>query len=100
MTIEIALLISIVSVVFGAYQGLVTLKRHQSTDDRKSASEMTTVIVKLENIGAGVSEIKNEMQNMKSDIKSDHDLLIKVDASARQAHKRLDDLAKGRLPAE
>lgn len=94
MTIEIALLISVVSVVFGIYAGAMNLKRNQKFDDKKDATEMTTVIVKLENIGNGITEIKSEMLNVKNDIKEDRERIIRVEESAKQAHKRLDCLEK------
>lgn len=92
MTIEIALLISIISVVFGAYQGITNLKRNQKVDTKTDATEMTTVIVKLENIGNGVSEIKTEISNVKEDMKDIRDRLIRVEESAKQAHKRIDNM--------
>ena len=90
MTIEVALLISGVSLAFGLYSGVSNLKRNQRSDDKNEASQLTTVIVKLENIGTGISEIKNEMSNVKSDVKESRERIIKVEESAKQAHKRLD----------
>jgi len=94
LTIEVALLISGVSVAFGIFAGISNLRRNQKLDDKRDATEMTTVIVKLENIGIGISEIKNEMTNVKSDIKESRERLIKVEESAKQAHKRIDTLEK------
>ena len=94
LTIEVALLISGVSVAFGIFAGISNLRRNQKLDDKKDATEMTTVIVKLENISIGISEIKNEMTNVKNDIKESRERLIKVEESAKQAHKRLDALEK------
>ena len=94
MTIEVALLISGVSVAFGIFAGISNLRRNQKLDDKRDATEMTTVIVKLENIGIGISEIKNEMTNVKNDIKESRERLIKVEESANQAHKRIDALEK------
>jgi len=92
LTIEVALLISGVSVAFGIFAGISNLRRNQKLDDKKDATEMTTVIVKLENISIGISEIKNEMANVKNDIRESRERLIKVEESAKQAHKRLDVL--------
>lgn len=94
MTIEVALLISGVSLAFGLYSGISNLKRNQRSDDKNEASQLTTVIVKLENIGTGISEIKNEMSNVKSDVKESRERIIKVEESAKQAHKRLDTFQK------
>lgn len=95
MTIEIALLISIISVFFGVYQTIVNLKRNQSHDVRNDASQMTTVIVKLENISVGITELKNEMACIKNDIKSDHDRLIKVEESVKSISIRVGKLEGG-----
>ena len=92
MTIEVALLISGISVAFSVFAGISNIRRNQKLDDKKDATEMTTVIVKLENIGNGITEIKNEMTNVKNDIKESRERLIKVEESAKQAHKRLDSL--------
>lgn len=94
MTVEVALLISGVSVAFGIYAGVVNLKRNEKADTKADTAEMTTVIVKLENIGNGITEIKNEMINVKNDIKESRERLIKVEESAKQAHKRIDTLEK------
>jgi len=94
MTIEVALLISGISLAFGLYQGVTNLKRSERTDVRKDASEMTTVIVKLENIGTGIAEIKTEMSNVKSEIKESKERIIKVEESTKQAHKRMDTCEK------
>lgn len=94
MTIEVAILISAVSVAFGIYSGIANMKRNHTSDAKADASELTTVIVKLENIGNGITEIKSEMANVKNDIKESRERLIKVEESTKQAHKRIDSLEK------
>lgn len=92
MTIEVALLISGVSLAFAIYSGVTNMKRNNRKDTTEDASQLTTVIVKLENISAGITEIKTEMSNVKSDIKDLRDRLIVVEQSSKQAHKRIDTL--------
>lgn len=94
MTIEVALLISGISLAFGLYQGVTNLKRNSHIDVKKDVSEMTTVIVKLENIGSGITEIKNELGNLKQDMKDVNERLVKVEESSKSAHKRLDTCEK------
>ena len=94
MTIEVALLISGVSLAFGIYQGITNMRRNNKMDDQNEAAQLTTVIVKLENISIGITEIKSEMFNLKNDIKESRERLIKVEESVKQAHKRLDALEK------
>jgi outer membrane murein-binding lipoprotein Lpp len=100
LTIEVALLISGVSVAFGIFAGISNIRRNQKIDDKKDATEMTTVIVKLENISNGIAEIKSEMTNVKADIKESRERLIKVEESAKQAHKRIDEITKYKRPGD
>ena len=94
MTIEVALLISGISLAFGLYQGVANLKRNSHIDVKKDVSEMTTVIVKLENIGNGITEIKSELSNVKQDMKDITERIVKVEESSKSAHKRLDTCEK------
>lgn len=90
MTIEIALMISGISLAFGIYQGIANMKRNHKTDSQKDASEMTTVIVKLENISTGITEIKTEFNSMKTEIKDLRDRLIINEQSLKSAWKRIE----------
>lgn len=97
MTVEIALVISFCSFAFAVYSGITNLKRNQKTDDQKDATQMTTVIVKLENISAGITEIKSEMASMKNDVKDLNTRLTVVEQSAKSAHKRLDEICVAKV---
>lgn len=79
------IIISVSSLLFAIYS-LV------SKNSKESTSELTTVIVKLENIGSGIRDIKAEIANMKDDQKEDHERLIKVEASVATAWKRIDEI--------
>lgn len=94
MTIEIALVISIISVAFALYQGFSSMKRDRTNDDRNEASQLTTVIVKLENIGNGIVEIKNKLNNMEAEIREARERIVIVEESTKAAHKRMDNCEK------
>ena len=87
MTIEVALLISGVSVAFGIYRGVSNLRRNNRTDDRNDATQLTTVIVKLENIGNDISDIKNDMRNVKDDMKDINIRLVKTEQQVKVLNK-------------
>lgn len=93
MTIELAILISVISVSFALYSGISNLKRNSKKDTAEDTAQLTTVIVKLENIGTGISEIKAEMKNVKSDLQDLRDRLIVVEQSTKSAHHRIDGIA-------
>ena len=92
MTIEIALIISAVSLGFGIYQGVSNLRRNDRQDNRTEATQITAVIVKLETIGEGVNEIKVDMRNIKNEINDIRERLTKVEESTKSAHHRLDGM--------
>jgi hypothetical protein len=94
ITIEITILLSVVSVSFAIYFGIKNSKRNHTIDTKSDTAQLTTVIVKLENIGIGITEIKSELFNVKNDIKEDRERIIRVEESTKQAHKRLDALGK------
>lgn len=92
LTTIITIIISAASLVTAIYVAISNSKKNDKQETKSDASEMTTVIVKLENIGNGITEIKSEMKTIKTDMKEDHDRIIRVEESAKQAHKRIDGL--------
>ena len=42
----------------------------------------------------GISDIKKEITDIRNDVKEDRDKIIRIDESAKQAHKRIDELIK------
>ena len=93
--IEIAVLISVASLIFGIYSGVSSVRRGARSDNRKDASEMAMVIVKLEDISNGISEIKTDLSNVKGDIKDLTERLIVAEQSLKLAHKIIEELKQG-----
>lgn len=73
---------------------LLALYTFLSRNSRENTTELTTVIVKLENIGNGISDIKSEIASMKNDQKEDHDRLIKVESSLSSLWKQFTESKK------
>lgn len=94
MTVEIMTLITVASIFFGIYQGLCNLRRNKTTDDKRDASEMTTVIVKLESISTGVAKIETKMNTFELDIKADRERIIRVEESVKSLWKRNEFIEK------
>ena len=92
MEIEIALLISGITMAFGIYSGMTSIKRNNRNDDKKDSAQMTMVIVKLEGISEGVSEIKKDLTHVKNDIKEITERLIVAEQSVKLAHRRLNEI--------
>ena len=90
MTIEIALLISALSVGFGIYQIMANVKRNNKKDAEKGASEMTRVMVELKNISDGIAEIKSEIASVKTDTRFNRDDIIRIDVELKAVVKKVD----------
>lgn len=93
MTVELAVVISIAGFLLNLVLGISTQKRGDKQETKSETTQLTTVIVKLENIGEGVSEIKSDMKNIKTDVQELRERVVKVEASVSSAHKRLDGIA-------
>lgn len=100
LSIEIAVLISIVSVSVALFFGLKNNRRAERCEDQKDAADMTTVSVKLDFIRSDVSEIRTGMRGMQEESKDTRERLIAVEQSTKQAHKRIDQMAgyRGKPP--
>lgn len=94
MTIEIALLISIVSVCFSVYFGLKNNKRTDTKDVEERVKENTRINTKLDNISQDVRDIKVEVSEMRKSISSHDTKIATLEASCKSAHHRLDALEK------
>ena len=92
MTIEVALLISIVSVATAIIFGFAAFRRNQKTDDRREQDSMTRVIVKLESISADTNEIKNDIKSVKEDVRHNSEKIIRLDESLKSAWKQINEI--------
>lgn len=63
-----------------------------SSNNKSNTTELTTVIVKLENISSGIRDIKTEIASIKDDQRDDHDRLIRNEESVKAAWKQINEL--------
>ena len=59
------------------------MKRDEKNDAGKEASQLTTVIVKLENIGNDITEMKNDLRDIKADIKEHLSRIVKLEQAVK-----------------
>ena len=82
------------SLLFGIFSGLLGMRKSTRHEAGKRASEMMMVIVKLEDISVGVTEIKADLSGVKGDIRDLTERLIVAEQAIKQAHRRLDEHQK------
>lgn len=69
---------------------IISVINSSKKDTKEDTAKMTTVIVKLDNISAGIVEIKANMETTRKELQDVRDIAVKAEASASSAHKRLD----------
>jgi peptidoglycan hydrolase CwlO-like protein len=91
MTIELALLISIVSVSFSIFFGLKNSKKSDVKDIEDRVARDTKTDMKLDEISKDVKEVKETVRNIQNDVKDHEGRIVKVEASYKRLHERVDD---------
>jgi septal ring factor EnvC (AmiA/AmiB activator) len=94
MTVEVAVLISMVSVAFSIYFGLKNNKRSDTKEIEERVRQDTIINTKLDSISQSIQEIKADIASMHSELNSHNDRLIVVEQSTKSAHHRLDSIEK------
>ena len=99
MTIDVSLVISMFSVGFAIFAGVVNMKRNKENDDKNESAELTTVIVKLENINNDTKDIKNELRSIRTEVGDLRERVTIAEQATKSLHKRVDKL-EGRMEKE
>lgn len=79
MTIEVMSVITAISVACSIFFGVLAWRRNAKTDDKADATQMATIIVKLDNIDATVRDIKADNRSIQSDVQDIWKRLVKVE---------------------
>jgi septal ring factor EnvC (AmiA/AmiB activator) len=89
----VTIAVSIVSLLLAIYTFL-------SRNNKENTTELTTVIVSLDNIKSGIADIKAELNSIKTSQREDHDKLIRVEESLKSAWKQINKLSVGGVNEE
>lgn len=90
--IEITLLISIISVSFSVFFGLKNSRKTDEKDIAERIARDTRTDMKLDEISKDVKEVKETVRNIQNDVKDHEGRIVKLEASYKAEHKRLDEL--------
>lgn len=91
MTIELAVLISVVSVAFSVFFGFKNSKRADTSQIAQKAAETAVINTKLDQIGSDVRDIKYDITAVKKDVTDLTERMIIVEQSTKSAHHRMDE---------
>lgn len=88
--------ITVLSVVLGGCGTIYGIRRNAKSDDKKEATESTTLLIKLENIQQSLTEIKTEMRGEIKALRTETTKLsenqIRMDESIKSAWKAINKM--------
>lgn len=95
----VAIIISIISVTFSIFFGIVSLvlniKNNRKTDNsdlEDRVRENTRINMKLDAISSNTKDIKDEVVEMRKELNSHDNRIIKVEESVKSLHHRIDEM--------
>lgn len=78
---DMSAIIGILALCVSALACVTTLRRNHRKDDADDSAQMTTVIVKLENIGDGVRDIKKDLAEVRADVKDHGERIVRLESA-------------------
>ena len=96
MTIEIALLVSIVSVCASVFFGLKNHKRADTKEVQQEAEDKAETKIMLRQISTDVSDMKGNMNSMRDSLRDLTGQVALVERSVKRAHERIDKITDDR----
>jgi hypothetical protein len=87
---QTVVLIGFGCMIFGSLIGFLTFNRNRDKDVRNEASESAVIRTKLDAISISVESIRIDLRANEQRWNMLSETVIRVDESAKQAHKRID----------
>lgn len=78
-------IIALVALIFSG----ITLIRAFGKDNKSNTTELTTVIVKLENIGSDITEIKKDIRSVKADLREHGERIARAEQKIKAIEKTI-----------
>lgn len=86
------LILSFAALCFSFYMGSKGNKKTNETEIEERIAREVRTDMKLDEIGNDTKEIKETVKNIQNDIKDHEGRIVKLEASYKAAHKRLDEI--------
>lgn len=84
--------LSVISTVCAIVFGYIAFVRNRDSDKTKEAKSNATILTELGYIKGGIDDVKAEQREQRKTNTGFVGRLVSVEASAKQAHKRLDHI--------
>lgn len=90
----LAVIVSIISVAAMIYFNSKNSKHTDEKEIRERIEEQTRVNLKLDEINRNTTDIKYDVSAVKKDVQKHAEKIVEIEASAKQAHHRLDSIER------
>lgn len=85
-----AIVISVLSLAFSVYFSTRNNKRADIKDIEERVKKDTLINTKLDSIASDTKDIRSDVSEMRKSINTHSEKIVAIEASAKQAHRRLD----------
>lgn len=82
-TVFITITVSVIALVISAVSVFTNMRRANKKDDKEASTQMTTVIVKLENIGDDIKDVKTDVRELRGDMMNHTERLAAIEQKVR-----------------
>ena len=82
-TVFITITVSVIALVISAVSVFTNMRRANKKDDKDASAQMTTVIVKLENIGDDIKDVKTDVRELRGDMMNHTERLAAIEQKVR-----------------
>ena len=83
----ITITVSIVALLISGINVFTSMRRANKEDDEDASAQMTTVIVKLENIGDDIKDVKTDVRELRGDMLNHTERLAAIEQKVRALDK-------------
>lgn len=83
----ITITVSIVALLISGINVFTGMRRANKKDDEDASAQMTTVIVKLENIGDDIKDVKTDVRELRGDMLNHTERLAAIEQKVRALDK-------------
>lgn len=86
------IIVSVGALCFSVFMGLKGSRKTNESEIAGRIARETRTDMKLDEIGNDVKEVKETVKNIQNDIKDHEGRIVKLEASYKALHKRLDEI--------
>lgn len=88
----ITIIISLCALIFSVYMGIRGNKKTDTKEIEARVERETRLDMKLAEIGNDVKDVKETVKSIQNDVKDHEGRIVKLEASYKAEHKRLDEI--------